>query len=1756
MLPCYLLCADVTLKPEDCPLARGSSSHFEVKRIAQDTLPFHPLRKSSASSRSPSLDVSNGMNGSNGFRDLSNAELLTGKLKLHGELIKALQDFAAHSTVEGLFETSGAMSRETVLEQALVEQNQILDVMQELIATLESENKERRGKVNKQGRIISGLEVKLRQDEKALAELRSKSHALSMTGDTSQISELKRQLRSKEQAIASLQSKLSHDSESMLSAKLTSAKTRLEVERVHCIELEEELSRTKSTLSKLNRELGDKNTKVLHMESEVAHLTHEMESMRQFEQQQQDLIAKHRSTLSSKDVQVRSLTRALNKEKKVADQLRRIQVGTSGLSPSSKAGDSANSDSQHGSPSLFEQLAGRATFSAELTRITPESELGFSFAKVGSGKSQGLVVKHVIEASLADGVLSAGDELLEVNGLQCCCFQQSRAVNALEKGVGILKLVVARASDYPSMTNKIFHSTPNKFADAQGTAEASSIWATALHSPNATFQNFSVETSTVNEFQAADAKFVTVPESFALSTTPNTSSDQVMDVSDSGEKLSHHSSEDKPLPGTPVSASSVNESGSLITLSSREEVSIKKLQYEVADLQDQLDESERLRLEFESALDTTREELNRTKTDSEAFHSENAELSQLLLSRDNEISDIQRYISELQSSLVALQSGVVDDQQKIGSLENQNKILSAELVETRSNSDDETQTKEILRGTVKSLTSELKKTKKESTELDLDVQELNLEKAQLTSAAAGMENELRALRDSLEASKNESEATLSAVNQECHELRSRLEEVTEVSDKTKAFSQEQYDHLTSQLKFTKTLLEETEMKDGQVQIELTYHKQAADQANKLLEKVEMEYHKTVDELHYYRQEAERKTLEMESMTIGLKGIQSKLEGKQLMTARLQTEVDTLRRTNAKLRNEAFQLKEMVKETELNLRASKAEEIQLGEKLRASSEEKNDLFIQLEKSFEESTELTMTVDRLQAELDKLKEQDMVNSKTAIEELVQSSNLAKVRLQGELESSRKKVEILTGQMSELKNKLKTSQGSADIITADLKQERSEKLHLLASKEELTKELGEVHENNSNLYFELDSKQQELEEASSALAQLKEHMRIEKEHATSYMAKISELESKLEQVKSGKNKAEGMITSLEFIQKQQEEQLEQANKAVLEKEKGVRQRNEQIEEINVKLQKCTMENTALATSIASMKQQLNESRRIHDEALKSLQDELSSKDKKLTMVSDDLKSQRSKEEILNAKIEYLVESLERTVKEKRLLEDSTEESMKCFGDLQSHDKQLSTQIDRLKGELSSAVEANDLLSSESASLRQQVRQNEMEIDQLLAQLHAAEINLEVSHRTISEGEKRISSLEQRLQTLESQYKSACNNQQELSVQLSTSSLELCQRDEEISKLKTTLDLCQQNSVALESSLVAVQSDLEESRKQVDELNIEHEQLLSTILNIEGDKERCDNAIKDLEKAISDLKELKDQEMESYQTQISSLKETESVLNKEIEELKGENQELEKAKDELMSAQEELKVSLGKIGDEKDIEIVKLQDEVRVTSQKVGKVEEDRDMLGQSEQTLKTDVLELENNIAQLEDQLKDEKSNNTTLRDEIAVHQATSLEIQMLNEKVSLLNDSMKEKSKHLIELEDSLSTSEGKVKEVHDENEALLEKVSELVTLKHTVADQAEMITDFKKKLEKKETDYQQVLMERDKFLSMVRELEVKHHQKVPSPAPAPIQPCTGSEDITKLKQLLEEREDEVLRTRQYTEELLINIMMKAPSLLEK
>jgi chromosome segregation ATPase len=1672
---------------------------------------------------------------------LNSSELLQGKLRLHGELIDALHQLTSQSNAGELFEPSrDVKSREVVLEQALVEQNRILDVMQELVSALESENKLCRENINSQSIRISNWEAKAKQLEREMVQ-RTRQLPSPPENQDLRIAELRKQLEDKNRTILSLQSRLRHEGssvESSLMARLSSARTKLEVERVHCIEMEEELSGMKENLTRLKAKVADNESHLIGKESEILHLKHEMKTLQNFEIQQQDLVMKQRNSLASKDLQLNSVIRALNKEKKVADQLRRLysSPNSQSLLSSRVASSGVSLDMVHPNhqASLFEQISGREAISIELTRSSQEIELGFSFGKVDlpiSSRIPCLVVKAVREESLADGLLRPGDELMEVNGIMCRSAQQSKAVQVLGETVGLLKIVVAREP------GPLSHSTPTRTAD---NSSRTALWATAV-SPTTTFESFNVE-SMVSE-SGETPKYITVPELYAISTAKDSEGGSV------GGDLAPAGNDPTDASNLSKSASSTAGSESLMTFNSRDDVSRRKLQDEVLELRSQLDESEHIRVNLESELDTTQEETGHLQEEHELLKAENHELRVAVATYEGEMVEIRQHISALQSALVTLEAQVTDEQQKLASMENHNRVISSELAEAKDTACLAVEAREKLELALEQSKAELEQSGSKESKMESELQVLKMENVRLASDVARMGGEIEELRDTLGESRKSAEETIAGLKQELKKSQSQLGLAREISEKSTLSSQEEYKHLTAQLKSAKSLLMEAEMKGTQQSVEGRYLKQAANLTNTQLKKLETDHQKIKDELSHFKQEAENRTVEMKSLNVNLKGTQMKLEAKQQMVIRLQEEVDNSRRASSKLRNENARLTETIKKLEIDLEASYAEGERLEEKLEASLSEKDEMFLELEKSYEESTELSLTLEEITARLEQeAKEQEAGKSLKSPE----------TKLPHELDTSEKKQEqnLMSEQMAKYRSEMKLLESKCESATKELAQAKTENEQLCASKDNAREQLVLLQEDHVILKEEMERMRSMAEDMKSTLAQAQEQVEIERESLDESRHKVSELTSELKALAEGKKQSDDMVASLEFLQAQDQTKLEQMRLSIESKGREMQLLNKQVEDLNSLLQKSKLQLNALTNGNASLEQQLEVGRQEQAETVRDLKEQLVTRERRIAHLNDELEAQKAMGEMLHSKVKHMSEMLEQGAQDKQVMEMSIEESEKEREDLQTQNKQLQNRVAHLKVELDRLALSSDSMSSEIAGLRQQVRQNEKETDEATAQLNAAEMNLEVTTRALREAERVNSTQSERLDDLEGRYKVSESNRKDLEINLEEKLMEFFKQEEELSKMKISLDLSQNECKSLQESLIELHMTVEDLRRSASQSEEEKNQLLSSVSQLDDGKIELEDALRELEKEKETMLAQKLDEIRGHQEEIESLQASVKTHAKEVAELKALNQEAKTSISQLLSAQEELKSSVGKLGDEKDAEIIKLQEEAQTVKSQLSKAMADIDSSLENEGTLREEVEKLQQTQAELRIQANEDARKNKDLREEIDLLTVTKSEIGELAEKVTVLSESLGEKTKKLHEMETTHHSAELELNNLQSENKTLLEKALELSDLKISMAEQSESMKVIRVELEEEKAHHKQLLEERDQLLSRVREFEVSNHASHQKPEPAsPTEPVSEM-DMDKLKQLVEEKEDHVKRMKSYTDNLLLNVMMSAPSLLEK
>ena len=1790
---------------------------------------------------------------------------------MHTDLIKALGEFASASRMKG--HMRNAKTRESILEQALVEQNEILDVMQDVIASLERENKFLSDKNEAQSKLIQncvGWESKARKAERQLREVRdSTRNGASLLGNstattTGSLITFEKALAQKDQIITSLQAKLNASSLEMRpssdsdrrnspSGSPSSIRVHLTAERVRVIELEEELSAKKDELRKLNRERTKHHSTVLAKESELQHLRHELEMQKRSSDQQKKLVMSQRQAMLEKDSHLASLVRALEKEKKLADQLRR-RSSQSGYSTPKVADLSMPVDLtlstcltklEHNS--LFDLVSGRHICTVEMMRPSGiTTELGFSYARTElpiSSKLTCLIVKSVERSSLAFGKLQPGDEILEVNGHACRGGDNKTVIECLEMGTGIIKMVLARDKDLCLQVQA--HSTPLKPSGPW--SDQTTLWATAVSTQSDTmFPSFA--TSSSIPLEASTAEYLSVP------TTPQ-------------------SSLEVPLGNSVATAVQPNFSSTMSVLDERsqgvascmkaeekpyEEGVRQDLQTEVNELHEQLDVSEQLQLELDGEVEALRSELDNLQAKFDSTKTENTQLKEKAASHDGEVADIQQHVREMQAMLVKLENQVADDHQRIASLENHNKGLSNELIEARLLSDTSVKDKVEIENKLNRLREEMVIKVDAERKRDEEFQHLLSEKDRLSADLEIRNARVNVLTAQLEKKTTELQQVKLEAEGNSKQLLSEISLLKETTVKTSSSAQQEQEHLQTQFTSAKNLLMEAQMKETQQKVEMKYLKQAADLANEQLKECEEKSRKLEGELAVFKQLVETKTLEMESLILGLKATQHKLEAKQEMQSRLQNEVDSLRRNCAKIQNEKTHTMEAMTNMRSSLKAAEAEVVRLEKKLDTSVDEKDTLFQQLEETVSDNTQFQLELDKLQNSLEEAvatkergkellakNERLMEEKKTLEEELAKqtdrfnaekkvleselsqtrseslsasssvqehlsrleeeikqqrdklvscegekaklshscdkyknreselleqiqslksekesiASELKTVNTQKEdafrdLDASQKKVQNLNQQCLSIKKERQTAEAASETLSKQLNDSTSEVERLTTNREELLQQLKGLQEHLDQARSEFDCKNHDYEELNATYNQLREKSKIEQTKFEELRASVATLNDWNAKLQAEKKRTDDMVASMEFMYQQNQTTLEQAADTVKLKESEVTTLKSELDKTTANLKKERTLAAGLKESLSTVKEELEKSESRRHKEVVELKEQLSVYMKDVGGLQEQLQTEKSSSAGHKSLITQLKSNIKEANKERHILRSELEAVLKQKEELKAENSQLEGQLAKLQSEVMQLEDSGNFLSSESASLKLHLKQSSRETDELTAQLQAVEMNLEVANRTLDESERERlewvserESMELQLGDLKTALQESQSNLEQMTIQLHT-----C--DEELSKVKSTLGLRQRECKELQESLISAKTNAQNYEKNIAQLESEKTNIQASFELIGKEQEHLKISLLMLEREKQDESLRFQSEKEALQKQCNDLSAKVDSYSNRTQKLERSKQESEETVTQLLAAQEAFKNSLSLLGDEKDVEIMKLQGQV---SKFVNELGETRQQLEQS----RSREAETEKKHRQLErghqmtlESCTSLENENQSLKEITKKHKKTSDQLSELNSKMTTLQEALRMKTEKVSEMEHSLLEATSQLQVTCAENERLLGKISELARVKVSLVEKSAEMDKFRRQLALTTKQCKELTDERDHLLTTLRKLEVEKHSAAVKQA-TPELPRSPEVSKEELLSLLRDKEEEATKLKEYVAKLLSTVVERAPFVLE-
>ena len=611
------------------------------------------------------------------------------------ELIACLK-----SQFTGTADTASPTTREEVLENALKEQNAVIDLLQQLNASLEKQNEMLEIKVTEQSREVLEAEGHVLAAEQALASSRVTKDD---KGSFAAVTGVEKILAQKDSIIASLQASLASkggtsksSGGAALGVQLSHLRSRVEQERLHNIELEEELAEKREEITNLNHLLSGEKSRLIKSQSQANFLNHELESAKKLTNQHKQLIFDLRASLNDKNLQLNKLISTLADERKqitLATKNKSIQTDERLDSPTSSPNVIQKNLSHLAmglAPKvrapLYEQLAGRQVITCELERRRDNPELGFSFSTldipVSSISGSCLVIRAVKDGSVASQFLKPGDEILEVNSFPCRSFFQGQAIDSLQQKSGNLKLVIARELSLRVSRMGMYASTSStsigatsvdvKLHSTEDDSEYSSrppsmVWLTAEDDTDAnssysgplyTDSSLAKSSSMMSPrpSQAATASFTKSPSSETYSTA------SLLDdpISAELEKLKF---------GLQQKDEVIDK---LSTSLENHEATIKHLSIDVSELQLKLDESNTIKDSLKNELSSVNSCLTKAKL-------ELAQQKEVTGKQAQQLEDLQNKVKEWQSGQSEISSIVEAKERDLLLVKAENKQVKEEL---------------------------------------------------------------------------------------------------------------------------------------------------------------------------------------------------------------------------------------------------------------------------------------------------------------------------------------------------------------------------------------------------------------------------------------------------------------------------------------------------------------------------------------------------------------------------------------------------------------------------------------------------------------------------------------------------------------------------------------------------------------------------------------------------------------------------------------------------------------------------------------------------------------------------------------------------------------------------------------------------------------------------------------------------------------------------------------------------------------------
>lgn len=1448
--------------------------------------------------------------------------------------------------------TVSPATREEVLESALKEQNVVIDLLQQMNASLEKRNEMLEEKVTEQSREILEAEGHNLAAEQAPASKVTKDDKGSIS--FAAMTGVEKILAQKDSIIASLQAKLAsrggateNAQGTALGVQLSHLRSRVEQERLHCIELEEELVEKRKEITKLNHLLSGEKSRLIKSQSQANFLNHELESAKKLNNQQKQLVFDLRASLNDKNLHLNKLISTLADERKkvtFANKNKFTQTDTLVDSPASspsviqkKLSHLAMGLAPKVRAPLFEQLADRQVITCELERREDSPELGFSFSTldipVSSIGGSCLVIRAVKNDSVASQFLKPGDEILEVNGFPCRSFFQGQAIDSLQQKTGNLKLVIARELSSPQSSNTRLNTTISgtsigatsvevKLHSTEDDSEYSSrppsmVWLTAEDDTDA---NSSYSGPLYTDSSSAKSPFMTLsrsPRVAAASHTKSPSSETFSTASLLDDTISAE------LEKLRFSLQQKDEVIDKLNSSLEDhEVSIKHLTTDANELQLKLDESIAVKDNLRNELSSVNSFLTKVKLELEQEREVTVNQAQQLKELQDKIEEYKLVQSQMNDIIEAKESTLslakVENEQVVEQLNNLQQIHNSYITKSEKLITDERMQKSEMEKQINGAGIKNEELVLKVTSLSKDLVDAKIKMEQKESGFFERLNKLvtenQNLRTdiaSMQEASTKSSATLQNMCGELEELNKELSSKNAL--------------LLEQRQLCDTVMKERNQLEGTLGIitaqlqQVQVSKEEILKEDDILKKAQEQWRVEQSELLEACSSRDDQIAQLMQNKIQsssqLEEANTKISALQREMKQLQDTVDNYKSEKAHLETQILQYKDQLSTLESTSEATSGELKVLNEKLNSSTEQLNIANAALIQFQAKNKTLDEREKKLNEQLDKLSSEHK-SSEMKLSMKVRSLEAQKAVIEKELERQ---------------NSLH-QQGVNDEVTR-LRNETAEQRETLLNKEseriKLLTEIDQANKSQQRMQKEIETLKSEREalEVTNNLfktkhAEMDDILSQSRSNCASLQNKLISHEAANAELQGSNTKLQDRVKELEDEYSKMQDTLQKHEQKIFEDQVLLSNLSQQLETARLEVATKTSKHSKIEEEVKSEKNKVKQL----DSSNKLLQLEVEKLSKLRHQLNENIATSEARLDQEKSKVNHLENTLAKRNAEFTAIEETwtafKKDSTLKIQALTTHNAALEENAEILKKQIDEQNGEHSLITSELTSKLEEktaaLKKLQEEVTAITVESQEKHSNMIRLQHELQKAEKTSSQLKESLKAIEV----TLANSQESEKQIN-SQLNLLQKDHSMllninAELKHKVDKSESESISSKMTAKSMSNSMQEIKSNM--LAMEERCHILEKQKNEFQKQ-CyilSASSKELESSNSSVKG----ELEAYQLENDQMKTTITQMRNDIEKLskdwkaslekedasKTKISQLEAAKKELIATNEAL--------------------------------------------------------------------------------------------------------------------------------------------------------------------------------------------------------------------------------------------------------